>query len=141
MALCYSPFYYHLEFKAQIFVWILNLSCSGRIFVILRVSEKNKYVFIIYEHIFVLVFSSFLITVRLGSTAVFILIIFTLKTSHTLYLFCYPYCQHLSRIIFWYYSKYEHSLMSNILAKVLQLTMVRKLECRILLDILKWWSL
>ena len=50
-------------------------------------------------------------------------------------MFCVIFCQCLSRIMFRYCHKYEHSLTPNVLIKTLQLMIIRKLECMILLDI------
>ena len=123
----------------QNYACILSLLCSGGILSFSESLGKVLMVCIIYEHIHC--FYSFLISFRLGSNAVLILIIFTLHTSLALYLifiiFCIIFCWHLSRIMFRYCSKYEHSLTPNVLAKSLQLTIIRKVECMILLDIQK----
>ena len=47
---------------------------------------------------------------------------------------CIIFCQCLSRIMFRYCSKFEHSLTPNVFNKSLQLTITRKLECMIFLD-------
>ena len=80
--------------------------------------------------------SFFLIPFRLGNNAVFILIIFTLHISpfclvFVILLFCIIFCQCLSRIMFRYFSKFEHSLTPNVFTKSSQLIIARKLECMI----------
>ena len=76
------------------------------------------------------VFILFSISFRLGSIAAFIHIILHYKPPMSCICYiiiCHIFCQHLSRIMFGYCSKYEHSLTPNVLTKSLQLTMIRKI--------------
>ena len=66
-------------------IWILNFSCSWRILSSWESLVEVLMVCIIYEHIYCFYFS-FLISFRLGSIVVLILITFTLHNSHALYL-------------------------------------------------------
>ena len=70
---------------------------------------------------------------------------FTLHTSLLscicFIIICIILCWHLSRIMFRYCSKCEHSLTPNVLAKSLQLAIIRKMEWMILLDFQNGWNL
>ena len=96
----------------QNFAWISNLSCSGRILSSWESLVEVNMVCIIHEHNFCF-YLSFMISFRLCSIVMLIPIIFTVHTSHVLYLLyyiiCITFCWHLSRFMFGYCSKYEHS--------------------------------
>ena len=137
----FISFHYYLVLL-QNYVWILKLSCLARILSSWESLGKMLTVCVIYECI--CCFYSFFISFNLGSIAVLIFIVLTLHTSHALYLFYYLLHYFLLTPLknhFRYCSKYEHSLIPNVLIRSLQLTIIRKLDCMILLDIQKGWSL